>query len=124
MPRRLPAVYDPVNGKLYGEDPIVGLLEVATGGGGNVTIDASCWRPSLVRQGSTITGDATLNEFKIALGEQSLGRLTHLYCYLWWIVFYQAVNRCWGMCPRQHHAVMTPRLTDVQQKLHSSGNLT
>ena len=34
MPRRLPAVYDPVNGKLYGEDPIVGLLEVATGGGG------------------------------------------------------------------------------------------
>ena len=34
MPRRLPAVYDPVNGKLYGEDPIAGLLEVATGGGG------------------------------------------------------------------------------------------
>ena len=44
MPRRLPAVYDPINGKLYGEDPIVGLLEVATGGGGgggSVTIAAN-----------------------------------------------------------------------------------
>ena len=62
MPRRLPAVYDPVNGKLYGEDPIVGLLEVATGGGGgggNVTI-ATNLTDVLSSSGSTISADSAL----------------------------------------------------------------
>ena len=78
MPRRIPAVYDPVNAKLYGQDPIRGLLEVqgTGGGGGNVTIDATIG-DIFSATGSTITGDA-VNEDKIVFWDQSLGRLTYL----------------------------------------------
>ena len=71
MPRRLPAVYDPVNGKLYGEDPIAGLLEVlgTGGGGGNVTIDATIG-DIFSATGSTITGDA-VNEDKIVFWDKA-----------------------------------------------------
>ena len=79
MPRRLPAVYDPVNGKLYGEDPIVGLLEVATGGGGgggSVTIAANV-TDVLSSSGSTITADSATAD-KIVFWDQSASKLTYL----------------------------------------------
>ena len=79
MPRRLPAVYDPVNGKLYGEDPIVGLLEVATGGGGgggNVTI-ATNLTDVLSSSGSTISADSALAD-KIVFWDNSASKLTYL----------------------------------------------
>ena len=79
MPRRLPAVYDPVNGKLYGEDPIVGLLEVATGGGGgggNVTI-ATNLTDVLSSAGSTISADSALAD-KIVFWDNSASKLTYL----------------------------------------------
>ena len=81
MPRRLPAVYDPVNGKLYGEDPIVGLLEVATGGGGgggggNVTI-ASNLTDVLSSSGSTISADSGIGD-KIVFWDESENKLTYL----------------------------------------------
>jgi hypothetical protein len=78
MPRRIPAVYDPVNAKLYGQDPIRGLLEVqgTGGGGGNVTIDSTIG-DIFSATGSTIRGDA-VNEDKIVYWDQSLGRLTYL----------------------------------------------
>ena len=77
MPRRIPAVYDPVNAKLCRRNPIRGLLEVETagGGGGNVTIDATIG-DIFSATGSTITGDA-VNEDKIVFWDQSLGRLTY-----------------------------------------------
>ena len=79
MPRRLPAVYDPINGKLYGEDPIVGLLEVATGGGGgggSVTIAANV-TDVLSSSGSTITADSATAD-KIVFWDQSASKLTYL----------------------------------------------
>lgn len=79
MPRRLPAVYDPVNGKLYGEDPIVGLLEVATGGGGgggSVTI-ANNLTDILSSSGSTISADSGTGD-KIVFWDESEVKLTYL----------------------------------------------
>ena len=80
MPRRLPAVYDPVNGKLYGEDPIAGLLEVATGGGGggggNVTI-ANNLTDVLSSSGSTISADSGTGD-KIVFWDESASKLTYL----------------------------------------------
>ena len=79
MPRRLPAVYDPVNGKLYGEDPIVGLLEVATGGGGgggSVTI-ANNLTDVLSSSGSTISADSGTGD-KIVFWDESEVKLTYL----------------------------------------------
>ena len=79
MPRRLPAVYDPVNGKLYGEDPIAGLLEVAIGGGGgggSVTINSNAG-DVFTSVGSEIFGvNATAD--KIVFWDQSGGELTYL----------------------------------------------
>lgn len=80
MPRRLPAVYDPVNGKLYGEDPIAGLLEVATGGGGggggDVTI-ADNLTDVLSSSGSTISADSGIGD-KIVFWDESENKLTYL----------------------------------------------
>ena len=79
MPRRLPAVYDPVNGKLYGEDPIRGLLEVATGGGGgggSVTI-ANNLTDVLSSSGSTITADSGVGD-KLVFWDESSVKLTYL----------------------------------------------
>ena len=79
MPRRLPAVYDPVNGKLFGEDPIRGLLEVATGGGGgggSVTI-ANNVTDVLSSSGSTISADSATAD-KIVFWDQSAVKLTYL----------------------------------------------
>ena len=79
MPRRLPAVYDPVNGKLYGEDPIRGLLEVATGGGGgggSVTI-ANNVTDILSSSGSTISADSGTGD-KIVFWDESEVKLTYL----------------------------------------------
>ena len=79
MPRRLPAVYDPVNGKLYGEDPIRGLLEVATGGGGgggSVTI-ANNVTDVLSSSGSTISADSGTGD-KIVFWDESEVKLTYL----------------------------------------------
>ena len=79
MPRRLPAVYDPVSGKLYGEDPIVGLLEVATGGGGgggSVTI-ANNLTDVLSSSGSTISADSGTGD-KIVFWDESEVKLTYL----------------------------------------------
>ena len=79
MPRRLPAVYDPVNGKLYGEDPIAGLLEVATGGGGgggSITI-ANNVTDILSSSGSTISADSGTGD-KIVFWDESEVKLTYL----------------------------------------------
>ena len=77
MPRRLPAVYDPVNGKLYGEDPIAGLLEVATGGGGgSVTINSNA-SDVFTSVGSEIFGVSATAD-KIVFWDQSGVELTYL----------------------------------------------
>ena len=77
MPRRLPAVYDPVNGKLYGEDPIAGLLEVATGGGGgSVTINSNA-SDVFTSVGSEIFGVGATAD-KIVFWDQSGVELTYL----------------------------------------------
>ena len=80
MPRRLPAVYDPVNGKLYGEDPIAGLLEVATGGGGggggSVTINSNAG-DVFTSVGSEIFGVSATAD-KIVFWDQSGVELTYL----------------------------------------------
>lgn len=78
MPRRLPAVYDPVNAKLYGEDPIRGLIEVqgTGGGGGNVNIDATIG-DVFGSVGQLISG-VSAGEDKIVFWDQSLGKVTYL----------------------------------------------
>lgn len=78
MPRRLPAVYDPVNAKLYGEDPIAGLLEVATGGGGggSVTINSNA-ADVLTSVGSEIYAVSATAD-KIVFWDQSGVELAYL----------------------------------------------
>ena len=77
MPRRLPAVYDPVNGKLYGEDPIAGLLEVAiSSGGGSVTINSNAG-DVFTSVGSEIFGVSATAD-KIVFWDQSGVELTYL----------------------------------------------
>jgi len=77
MPRRLPAVYDPVNGKLYGEDPIAGLLEVAiSSGGGSVTINSNA-ADVLTSVGSEIYAVSATAD-KIVFWDQSGVELAYL----------------------------------------------
>ena len=77
MPRRLPAVYDPVNGKLYGGDPIAGLLEVAiSSGGGSVTINSNA-ADVLTSVGSEIYAVSATAD-KIVFWDQSGVELAYL----------------------------------------------